>query len=464
MINGVLQFYRLKLLTGNIPEVTMKFVFTAFLILLFAPMARADKNDLFVETALDFVQKLSDHQFQEAARRFDTRMRALTPPEKLEQIWDQLTTQTGDLDHFYFSRSERIQNYLVVYVTCVFRNAQLDAKIVFNPRIEIGGLFFLPVQSPEAWQAPEYADTTSFEERELSLGGDQPLPAVLTLPKKKGTFAAVILIHGSGPLDMDETIGPNKPFKDLAWGLASAGIAVLRYTKRTKAYPEEIARSKTFTVQEETIDDVLQAIRLLKSQPQIDSTRIVLVGHSLGAMLIPRIAVQAPGVCAFVMMAAPVSPLEDLIVKQLKYVFMLDGKIDAQEKQQLQTAIAQRDLIRSSRLTPETPKDQLPFNSAPDYWLDLKKYHPIQMAKKMTHPLLILQGGRDYQTPPAEFHGWQTALKGHANVTLKQFPELNHLFMAGRGKSKPVEYLVPGHVAPQVVREIAEWIQTKCGN
>jgi dienelactone hydrolase len=93
----------------------------------------------------------------------------------------------------------------------------------------------------------------------------------------------------SGPNDRDETIGPNKPFQDLAWGLASQGIAVLRYDKRTRVYPAQFVALPNATVKEETIDDALAAVALLRNTPNIDQHRIFVLGHSLGGMLVPRI-------------------------------------------------------------------------------------------------------------------------------------------------------------------------------
>jgi dienelactone hydrolase len=110
------------------------------------------------------------------------------------------------------------------------------------------------------------------------------------MPIGAGPFPAIVLVHGSGPNDRDETIGPNKPFRDLALGLASRGIAVLRYDKRTKAYPAKLAASKDLTVKEEVIDDALEGVKTARSQPKIDPARVFVLGHSLGGMLIPRVA------------------------------------------------------------------------------------------------------------------------------------------------------------------------------
>jgi alpha-beta hydrolase superfamily lysophospholipase len=92
------------------------------------------------------------------------------------------------------------------------------------------------------------------------------------------------------------------------------------------------------------------------------------------------------------------------------------------------------------------------------YWLDLKGYDPAGEAKKLAIPILILQGGRDFQVGAAEFEAWKTALKGRNDVTAKSYPTLNHLFVAGEGKSNELEYRKPGHVSVEVIDDIAKFV------
>ncbi len=87
-------------------------------------------------------------------------------------------------------------------------------------------------------EPPSYAHPERFQEQEVQIGhGKWVLPGTVSIPQSDGLFAAVLLVHGSGPHDLDETLPPNKPFRDLAWGLASQGIAVLRYEKHPKSMP-----------------------------------------------------------------------------------------------------------------------------------------------------------------------------------------------------------------------------------
>ena len=148
----------------------------------------------------------------------------------------------------------------------------------------------------------------------MRVGGEpRALPGTLFLPNGVEKAAAVVLVHGSGPNDRDETLGPNRPFRDLATGLATRGIAVLRYDKRTKVYPESFAGLKNPTVKDEILDDVSAALEFLKSRPEIDADRITITGHSLGGTLAPRIAAANPSVSKIVILAGAARPLPDLM-------------------------------------------------------------------------------------------------------------------------------------------------------
>ena len=151
------------------------------------------------------------------------------------------------------------------------------------------------------------------------------MPATLTIPNGTGPFPAVVLVHGSGPNDRDETYGPNKPFKDIAWGLASVGIVVLRYEKRTKQYPQESAAIQNFTVQDETIYDALAAVELLNNSSIVDHSKIFVLGHSLGGMLAPRIALQESQIAGLIILAGATRHLEDLMLEQTRYLANLSA-------------------------------------------------------------------------------------------------------------------------------------------
>lgn len=291
------------------------------------------------------------------------------------------------------------------------------------------------------------------------------LPGTLTLPKGQGPFAAVVLVHGSGPQDRDETIGPSKPFRDLAHGLASRGIAVLRYEKRTKAFPTQMAAIvNTLTVKEEVIDDVLAAAALLRENNQIDPNKVFVLGHSLGGYVVPRIGKLDSKIAGFIIMAGTARPLEDVVVEQLTYIFSLDGVISDTEKASLEQLKGQAARVKDPNLSAETPAADLLLGAPASYWLDLRGYRPAEVAKELSRPMLILQGGRDYQVTDADFQLWKKALSSRKNVEFKFYEGLNHLFVEGQGKSTPAEYEQAGNVAKVVLDDIAEWIKRQAAS
>ena len=101
----------------------------------------------------------------------------------------------------------------------------------------------------------------------------------------------------------------------------------------------------------------------------------------------------------------------------------------------------------------------LPLGLSGAYWSDLKARDARAAAAGLSgRPVLVLQGGRDYQTTAADFDGWKRAFDGHPDVVHRLYPGLNHLFMEGNGPMSPAEYTAPGHVAPGVIDDLAGWI------
>jgi uncharacterized protein len=394
----------------------------------------------------------------DAQAHFDSAFLAQVSPAMLNQ------TLAGAKDVELVSVQSNDPNSLVMVVST--SGTQVAVSVSVDAQGLIGGLHIGPVTPPTTvpYQPPSYADQQSFTEQSVTVGdGTQwALPGTLTLPKGTEPFPVVILVQGSGPNDRNEMIGPNRPFQDLAWGLASRGIAVLRYDKRTFVYPKQTqAESATFTVQQESIDDALQAAKLVRSIPEIDSKRIYVLGHSLGGYVAPRIGQQDPSLAGLIMLAGGTRPLEDVILDQVTYLDSLNGGPTPVQTEALDQLKAQVARVKDPNLSSSTPASDLPLSIPAAYWLDLRGYQPASVAAGLDMRLLVLQGARDYQATTADFAGWQAALSGHANAKLTLYPDLNHLFRTGSGKSTPAEYEKPAHVAEKVVTDIAEWVKAR---
>lgn len=420
-----------------------------------------DPSDEDVVSAKAFISQLARGDFPSATGNMNDGMKSALPLDKLQGVWSMLTGQFGEYKKQAGIRTSVEDGYEVVLVTCEFEKARLDTKMLFDDKGKIAGIWFLSNQSNNAYAAPDYVKQGSFFEREVTVGsGEWALPATLTIPNGMGPYPGVVLVHGSGPMDRDESVGPNRPFKDIAWGLASNGIAVLRYEKRTKRYPEKIAAvSDTLTVKEETVDDAVAALTALLTTGDVDSKRIFLLGHSLGGMLLPRIAKSGTNVAGLIILAGNTRPLEDTILEQSVYLLSANSQPEQSDTDALNLLKTQVAKVKQADLSDKTPSSQLPFGIPAGYWLDLRGYNPSATAKELKLPMLILQGARDYQVTTADFQGWKDALASKTDVTLRMYDSLNHLFMAGQGKSTPAEYQIPGHVSGAVIGDIAEWIK-----
>jgi len=430
-----------------------------FILLAASATSAFGADDELAASATALVDQMAAGDFEAAIEPFDATMRTALPADKLGQVWQGLTVQVGAFQGRGDTRQESVGPYRIVFVTCRFQKAPLDAKVVFDRAGKVTGLFFVPSVPPVRYQPPDYVRADSFTETDITVGeGEWVLPGTLSVPGGHGPFPAVVLVHGSGPHDRDETVGPNKPFRDLAGGLASRGIAVLRYDKRTKVHGAKMADDVDLTVREETVDDALAAVALLRETDGIAPARLFVLGHSLGGMLIPRIGARDPQLAGLIVMAGTSRPLEEVAADQVRYVQSLGLPLSARESEELDKMMAELGRVKGLYAGEEVAADARILGACPAYWLDLKGYSPPESAKDLKQPMLILQGGRDYQVTMKDFDGWRAALSGRDDVEFRLYPELNHLFAAGKGRSTPTEYEKPGHVAQAVIDDVAQWI------
>jgi dienelactone hydrolase len=220
-------------------------------------------------------------------------------------------------------------------------------------------------------------------------------------------------------------------------------------------------RIPNITLKEEVIDDAVAALALLRQTPGVDPRRVFLLGHSLGGTVAPRIAQADPQIAGLIILAGMTQPFEDTVAAQFTYIASLGGPNGQAAQQQLDTIRQQVARAKDPALTPDTPASELPLGVPASYLLDLHAHPPTAIAATLPQPMLILRGGTDYQVTAQDTQGWQDALGGRPDVTLKTYPGLYHLFMPSQAPdhSTPADYTVPGHVALEVVADIAAWIQ-----
>ena len=438
------------------------FILIIQIILLFLVGCIEEDKDIIydktlTEISIDFMIEIKLENLEKAYTYFNDLMKSQFTLSQFRDTWNTIISTYGNFLLITNTSESVQQGYDVVFVNCTFSNDHyIIFKIVFDDEKQISGFWTEKIESINSYSPPNYVEISYFSEFDVTIGSDPwILPGTVSVPIGEGPFPCVVLIHGSGPADRDETIGPNKPFKDIAWGLSSNDIIVLRFDKRTNVYSEKIAPLKNFTLEDEIIDDVYAAIDFLMSYDKVNQKQIFILGHSLGAMTAPKIATENDNISGMIMFAASVRGLEDLIYNQTVYLANLDGVIDQNELENIELVNKSREKIKELNIT---YYEQV-LGAYRPYWEYLSKYDPVETTKGLSIPIMIIQGKRDYQvTFEEDYYVWNSTFSNSDNVILKSYEGLNHLFIEGSGIPTNIEYLNEGHVAIEVIEDITEFI------
>jgi alpha-beta hydrolase superfamily lysophospholipase len=300
------------------------------------------------------------------------------------------------------------------------------------------------------WTPPEYVDRAAFTEFERTVDSACGLDARLSLPTGSDPVDAVVLVHGSGPQGMDVTVGPNKIFRDLAWGLATQGIAAFRYDKRTQACA---TNSATATLDTVTIDDAVQALSQVAAEDRVRN--VVVAGHSMGGAAAPRIAREFGDAAGVAMLAANARPLYELVPEQVRFQQRLDGELTDRENRTAEAVNETVDRIASG----DIPDDFTFAGAGAPFWRSIRNYDRVETAKRLSVPFFVAQGERDFQVSvERDFRRWQDALGDREDATFALYPQLNHFLMPGEGPPSPDEYRAENHVAVDVVVQLAAFV------
>ncbi|BCJ40558.1 hypothetical protein GCM10010168_81080 [Actinoplanes ianthinogenes] len=365
-------------------------------------------------------------RFEALAGMFTPEMRAVVSPETVRVAW---SVQTAGAPCTPGDAAGEAAGPGLFRVRQPVHCATGDFQIVFSHDTSgrLHGLRLAPLATT-AWQPPPYARPARFTEHDTGAG-------TLSLPHKTGPHPAVILLPGGGQQDRDGTDGARKPLKDLAWGLASRDIAVLRFDK---PLPER-------TLTEEYVVPALAAVRELREQrPAVDPDRIFLLGHSLGGKAAPRVAAAEPGIAGLILLAAEAIPMQRSAQRVARHLAARDP---GPAGEAMVAAVDRQVATVDEGLTPETPASDLPFGFPASYWLDLRDYDPVRTAATLRRPMLIMQGGRDHQVTVADdLARWRAALGDRDDVRFRVLRTREHMFYRGT------------HVDPAVIRKIARWL------
>ncbi|MFN1218649.1 DUF3887 domain-containing protein [Chryseobacterium kwangjuense] len=393
------------------------------------------------EIGNDFIKTLFiEKNAVKAHSYFDPSIAGEIKAADLTAVTEQIKENLGSFKNILEVNNEK-DSY---YYYSEFDKSKLDMLITFNGSDKIIGFVFVP------HKIFDKADDKTF----LKIKSDDiGLNGTLLVPEQDNKKKLVIFVHGSGAQDRDESVGENKPFKDIAEALFKNGIASYRYDKRIYSYPETFTEQST--VEQETISDAVNAAAYFKNNERFKGYQVIILGHSLGAYLMPEIAKKA-NASKYIFMAGNARPLQDLIIEQLEYIRKVDpSKVP---EQLLETTKKQVSLLNSDKFSLTIPTSELPMGLSAAYWSYLMKYNPLDEVKNIKAPMFFAQGGRDYQVTEKDFSLWKNQLKNNKNVVFHLYPSLNHLFIKGSGVPAPKNYEIKGNVDQEFLNDLIQFV------
>lgn len=412
-----------------------------------------EEAELFVCTLLGDDPAALDGEYLLSARM----EQAITENGGFRVLAQQLAAlgKAGEISTAYEGKTAGMKSFRV---PCRFALAERDIVLIPDDEGAIDGLVIDLYTGPE--QA-ESAEIRNYTELQLAFPVEElngELPGTLTIPEGEGPFPAVVLVHGSGPSDRDESIGMLKPFRDIAEDLAGKGIAVYRFEKRTLVYGGIMAADRSATLMDESVVDAARAVQMLAGQEKIDPERIFVLGHSLGGTAIPAIDLELKSkpvhARGYILMAPGARRLDEIIRDQYDFLAALMPEAESERE----AVFADLDRLEN----PDALKEEDVIAGAyAEYWKWLIGYDAVSLAADIDVPCLLLQGEEDYQVTMEDYQLFRNATEGMDNWIFKSYPGLVHTFTEGKKAEGPAAYTRNGHVSGNVTADIAEFILNK---
>ena len=416
--------------------------------------ACGSKAALSKEQAVKLADKdvlcLVNRDFETVAAGFNESIAKQVDAAALRQAWDSVAATAGDFISATGINYESKDGIAVVTTTAEFENLGIIITLSYDNNGKIAGIWFNFAPEDSKYQP---VDTDLFTE-EVVFIGEYELKGVVTTPDNTDDYPVVVLVQGSGASDFDETVGANKPFKELAHGLAEKGIASIRINKRL--YQKPVLMHDQLTIWDEYMDDIYAAIDYAKANVR---ENVYVIGHSQGGMSAPKIALDND-LKGIVMMAGSIRGLEDIVLDQNTATLETMDEYSDKEKKQILKA-TQDGVAAVKALTEESTEPVLGIPA--QYWLSLRDLDGENILKnRLDIPVLVLQGTADFQVyMDKDFEYMKSVLDHKENITFKSYDGLNHLFMPQSlpGVADVTEYAAENHIPQYVIDDLADFIK-----
>ncbi len=416
-----------------------------------------------IERPKNVIRNFQNGTVDEIFSQYDSAMAKLLPPHRMAPIWSQLLANYGDFLGFGLQDTITNGDNLIINTDLDFEKAVMNFMLSVNVKTDkITGIYFSEQEkknlTPQIDKPiPSYIDTNSFIESDIVIKDKYDLIGKLTFPNKFDKNITFVLVHGSGPSDIDGTIGENKFLKNLAWGLSTSGYAVVRYEKLTKRFGRELVKNNPGMTQDDEYNNSIQgAIDFIKNNSKLNNSKIVLIGHSQGASAITSFY-NNKDIEGMILLAGTPRKLYDLYTEQLEYIFNVDGIVRPSERKIIEEHKDKVQYFKNFKKE-KVELDSLPMGLSLEYLQHLDEFDPIKNLKQSEKPTLILGGSHDYQVTKVDFDIWNSNLASKNNIKLKFIENVNHIFGETEKMAVPADYQKYTPIAPVVFEEINKWI------
>ncbi len=402
----------------------------------------------------EYLNAFLNGNYQSAIKLQNDQLTKAFGAQAMEQSANIIVTQYGKPESTYSTDIVEQGEYKTYIRLMKTTKGYIKFTVTVDQNFHIAGFYAAPAPDPR--KNLSYVDKSAFEIQAVQFGIEGwELDGILTLPVNKNSYPIVIIVGGSGPTDMDGTVGSNTPYKDIAEGLASSGIAVMRYNKRAAQHgqkmssmSEEIENMVDF----EYSEDILLAISYASKLDKVEN--IILAGHSLGGTVVPKIGTASDLVDGIILLAPGIRRLAQISLDQNRYVKDHLGISDEQ--------MEQVEVFFNLILNHELP-DEYPIQSGltARYYYEFDNYSPMEDLNNYDKPVLVLQGEEDFQaTMEGDYLPLKEKYHQYDNFTFLSFPNLNHLFMKTEEGifHWTDEYNKPGFVDEEVIVSLSNWI------
>ncbi|MDD6467633.1 MAG: hypothetical protein PUF50_05585 [Erysipelotrichaceae bacterium] len=400
-----------------------------------------EKEKLVAINATSFFQQRKDHEFYIL---LDSATKNRTTEESLSHDFDEITQLYGEsLEMDAESVQAIVQgNQVLVNVPVRFAHGWMDFSYTINKTSSVTDFKITASDKLDenGYNEQQYVYKTSIAEAN----------AVFTKPNGSEHAPVVIMIHDKNALDKNSTIGVNKVFRNLAYTLADAGIASIRYDRILMDVDME---DSLYLILEE-LEAILASITQLEG---IDSQQVYLLGYGVGGYLLPWLA-QSLDVKGIIISSAPSDHLEEVLYQEQMYLIQQDQTLSASEKNIKEEETTAALQIIQSLTKPEDFSYDV-FGYSPEFWLSLKEYHAIDQAKLLSMKMLITQGSNDYQVDTNEYNAWMNGLKGKSDVTFKYYTNMNHLLSIKKTTSGLADQYTENEISKAYIMDLIAFIQ-----